>query len=138
MSYTIQKSVFGDFDRVVETTVDALEDEGFGVLCDIDVQATFEAKLDEEFRQYRILGACNPALAHEGLNDEIDLGALLPCNVVVYETDDGEVVVSAVDSRRLVGIADNEALDSIANEVYDRFERVLATVGDELESSSEV
>ena len=135
MEYTIQRSVSGDFDQVVEATVGALEDEGFGVLCDIDVQATLEEKLGEEFRQYRILGACNPALAHEGLNEEIDLGALLPCNVVVYETDDGEVTVSAVDPQRLVGIADNEALDSIANEVHDRFERVLADVADELGSS---
>ncbi|EJN57455.1 hypothetical protein HSB1_41430 [Halogranum salarium B-1] len=136
--YTIQKSVSGDFNQVVETTIDALKDEGFGVLCDIDVQATLEEKLGEEFRQYRILGACNPALAHEGLNEEIELGALLPCNVIVYETDGGEVMVSAVDPQQLVGIADNEALDSIANEVHDRFERVLSTIGSELESASEV
>jgi uncharacterized protein (DUF302 family) len=138
MRYTIQTSVSGDFDHVVETTTDALKDEGFGVLCDIDVQATLEEKLDEEFRQYRILGACNPGLAHEGLNEEIELGALLPCNVIVYETDEGEVTVSAVDPQQLVGIADNEALDSIANEVHDRFERVLASVADELESSTEI
>jgi len=136
MGYTIQTTVAGDFDETVETTIAALEDEGFGVLCDIDVRATFEKKLGEEFRQYRILGACNPGLAHEGLNEEIELGALLPCNVIVYETDDGEVVVSAVDPRQLVGIADNEALDSISNEVHDRFERVLASVAEDLESTS--
>ncbi|MBX0297683.1 DUF302 domain-containing protein [Haloarcula nitratireducens] len=138
MTYTIQTSVSGDFDQVVETTVDALKDEEFGVLCDIDVQATLEEKLGEEFRQYRILGACNPGLAHEGLNEEIELGALLPCNVIVYETDDGEITVSAVDPQQLVGIAGNEALDSIANEVHDRFERVLASVADEFDSASEV
>jgi uncharacterized protein (DUF302 family) len=138
MGYTIQASVSGEFDRAVEATIDALEEEGFGVLCDIDVQATLEQKLGEAFRQYRILGACNPALAHEGLNEEVDLGALLPCNVVVYETDDGAVTVSAVDPRQLVGIADNEALDPIATEVHDRFERVLAAVTDDLESPSEV
>ncbi|WP_254538769.1 DUF302 domain-containing protein [Halomarina litorea] len=137
MKYTIQKAVSGDFDQVVETTIGALKDEEFGVLCDIDVQATLEDKIGEEFRRYRILGACNPALAHEGLNEEIELGALLPCNVIVYETDDGEVMVSAVDPQQLVGIADNEALDSIANEVHDRFERVLASVADELDSSTE-
>lgn len=124
MTYTIQKSVSGDFDSVVEKTIDALEDEGFGVLCDIDVQATFEEKLGEEFRQYRILGACNPQLAFEGLADEIELGALLPCNVIVYETDDG-VTVSAVDPKQLVGITDNSELDSISGEVANRFERVL-------------
>jgi len=124
MDYTIQEQVDGDFDSVVDSTMSALEDEGFGVLCDIDVQATFAEKLDEEFRQYRILGACNPQLAFEGLEDEIELGALLPCNVIVYETDDG-VTVSAVDPKQLVGITDNPELDSISEEVADRFERVL-------------
>jgi uncharacterized protein (DUF302 family) len=116
----------------VETTVDALETEGFGVLCDIDGRATFEAKLGESFRQYRILGACNPGLAQEGLTEKIGLGALLPWNVVVYETDKGDVVVSAVDPERLVGIADNDALAPIATEAGDRFDRVLASVADGL------
>ncbi|WP_276274312.1 DUF302 domain-containing protein [Haloarcula litorea] len=137
MTYTIQTAVSAEFDDVVETTIDALKDEGFGVLCDIDVQATLEEKLGEEFRQYRILGACNPPLAHEGLTEEIELGALLPCNVIVYETDDGEIMVSAVDPQQLVGMADNEALDSIATEVHDRFERVLASIAEDLESPSE-
>ncbi|WP_335999351.1 DUF302 domain-containing protein [Halorientalis halophila] len=136
MEYTIQTSVTGEFDDVVDVTTAALEDEGFGVLCDIDIQATLEEKLDEEFRQYRILGACNPPLAHEGLTEEIELGALLPCNVVVYESDDSDIVVSAVDPGQLVGIADNDALDSIATEVTDRFERVLSAVSDELGSKS--
>ncbi|WP_418282667.1 DUF302 domain-containing protein [Halorubrum sp. DTA98] len=137
MGYTIQKTVFGDFDQVVETTIDALKDDGFGVLCDINVQTTLKEKLGEEFRQYRILGACNPALAHEGLNEDIELGTLLPCNVIVYETNDGGIVVSAVDPHRLLDVADNDALDSIANEVHDRFEHVLASVADELDSPSE-
>ncbi|RBI61132.1 hypothetical protein DMJ13_15510 [halophilic archaeon] len=125
MDYTMQTHVDGDFDAVVEQTTNALEDEGFGVLCDIDVRATFAEKLDEEFRQYRILGACNPGLAYQGLEDEIELGALLPCNVVVYETDEGTVAVSAVDPERLVGITDNADLDPIAEDVSERFERVL-------------
>ncbi|MDL5361968.1 DUF302 domain-containing protein [Halalkalicoccus sp. NIPERK01] len=125
MGYTIQEQVDGAFAEVVEKTIDALEGEGFGVLCDIDVQATFAKKLDREFRRYRILGACNPELAYEGLEDEIELGALLPCNVIVYETDEGTVAVSAVDPNRLVGMADNPDLDPIAEDVSDRFERVL-------------
>lgn len=125
MAYTTQKRVDGDFDAVVEATTAALEDEGFGVLCDIDVRATFAEKLDEQFRQYRILGACNPQLAYDGLGDELELGALLPCNVVVYETDEGDVAVSAVDPKRLVGVTDNSDLDPIAEEVAERFERVL-------------
>ena len=131
MHYTTQTTVEGEFDEVVDTTVDALETEGFGVLSDIDVRATMAEKLDVDFRNYRILGACSPPLAHEALTEEIDLGALLPCNVIVYETDDGEVVVGAVDPERLVGIADNEALDGVAIEVGERFERVLAAVADE-------
>ncbi|WP_436926081.1 DUF302 domain-containing protein [Halosimplex amylolyticum] len=136
MDYTMQVSLTGEFDDVVDATIAALEDEGFGVLCDIDIQATLEEKLGEEFRQYRILGACNPPLAHEGLTEEIELGALLPCNIIVYETDDGDIVVSAVDPQQLVGIADNDALDSIATEVTERFERVLAAVTDERASGS--
>jgi uncharacterized protein (DUF302 family) len=130
MEYTIQTTVTGEFDDVVDATNAALKDEGFGVLCDIDVQATLKEKLGEEFRQYRILGACNPPLAYEGLNAETELGALLPCNVIVYEKDNGEIVVSAVDPEQLIGIADDDELDSIATEVTERFERVLAAVGE--------
>lgn len=128
MSYTLQTTFEGEFENAVETTVAALEDEGFGVLCDIDVRATLKQKLDEEFRNYRILGACNPQLAHDALEEELGLGALLPCNVVVYETDEGDIAVRAVDPQQLVGVADNPALDSIAEEVHERFERVLTAV----------
>jgi uncharacterized protein (DUF302 family) len=128
MEYTIQTTIAGEFDDVVDATNAALKHEGFGVLCDIDIQATLKEKLGEEFRQYRILGACNPPLASEGLTAETELGALLPCNVIVYEDDTGDIVVSAVDPEQLVGIADNDALDSIATEVTERFERVLAAV----------
>jgi len=125
MGYTLNKRVDKDFDGAVESTISALEDEGFGVLCDIDVQATLREKLDEDFRRYRILGACNPKLAHQGLTEELELGALLPCNVVVYEADNGDIIVSAVDPRQLVGVANNPALDSIAQEVEGSFKRVL-------------
>jgi len=128
MAYTLQQQVEGEFDDVVERTIEALGDEGFGVLSDIDVQATFAEKIDEEFRQYRILGACNPGLAFEGLGEEIELGALLPCNVVVYETDDGSVVVSAVDPERLLEVTDNDDLEPIGAEVAERFERVLDAI----------
>jgi uncharacterized protein (DUF302 family) len=137
MHYTIQETVAGEFDDVVEATVAALEAEEFGVLTDIDVRATMAEKLDADFRNYRILGACNPPLAHEALTEEIDLGALLPCNVVVYETDGGDVVVGAVDPEQLVGVADNENLDGVASEVRERFERVLAAVADEFATASE-
>ena len=137
MEYTIQTNIDGEFNDVVDATNAALKDEGFGVLCDIDIQATLKEKLGEEFRQYRILGACNSPLAYEGLRAETELGALLPCNVIVYENDDGAIVVSAVAPDQLVGIADNDALDSVAAEVSERFDRVLAAVTDEFGSASE-
>jgi len=125
VEYTTQTQVDGEFDAVVEKTVDALEDAGFGILSDIDVRATFAKKLDEEFRQYRILGACNPGLARQGLDVDLELGALLPCNVIVYESDDGDVVVSAIDPERLLGVADDPDLDAVAEDAADRFDRAL-------------
>jgi uncharacterized protein (DUF302 family) len=125
MSYTLDKRVDGEFDDVIEQTTNALSEEGFGILCDIDVQQTLKKKLNAEFRRYRILGACNPPLAHQALEEELQLGALLPCNVVVYETDDGEIGVSAVDPEVLLSVVDNPELDAVAADVRERFERVL-------------
>lgn len=128
MEYTIQTTVEGTFDDVIDATMAALEAEGFGVLCDIDVQAVFEAKLDAEFDQYRILGACNPELAYEGLGEEIELGTLLPCNVVVYETETDAIGVSVMDPRIVLGLADDDGVDPIAREAADRLERVVKTI----------
>lgn len=125
MSYTIDERVDGEFDDVVERTEAALSAEGFGVLSDIDVQHAFAEKLDAEFQQYRILGACVPPLAKQALDEELQLGALLPCNVVVYETDDGGVAVSAVEPHELLSVVDNPALESVADDVRERFDRVL-------------
>lgn len=132
MSYTIDKQLSGEFDKIVSQVEDALAAEGFGILCDIDVQETFAKKLDldEDYRQYRILGACNPALAHEALGEELTLGALLPCNVVVYEMDNGTIGVSAVDPEVLLSVVDDSDLDPIASDVLERFERVLASLSD--------
>jgi uncharacterized protein (DUF302 family) len=124
-AYTLDKTVEGSFDNIVDQTTKGLADEGFGVLCDIDVQQTLKEKLDEDFRQYRILGACNPPLAHQALEEELRLGALLPCNVIVYENDDGSVGVSAVDPERMLSVVDNPDLDEIATEVKTRLQRVL-------------
>lgn len=124
-AYTLDKTVEGSFDNIVDQTTKGLADEGFGVLCDIDVQQTLKEKLDEDFRQYRILGACNPPLAHQALEEELRLGALRPCNVIVYENDDGSVGVSAVDPERMLSVVDNPDLDEIATEVKTRLQRVL-------------
>ncbi|MGB9985507.1 DUF302 domain-containing protein [Salarchaeum japonicum] len=130
MSYTLDKRVEGEFDEVVEQTTAALSEEGFGVLSDIDVQQTLTEKLDVEFRQYRILGACNPPLAQQALEDELRVGALLPCNVIVYETDDGDIGVSAVDPEVMLSVVDNPELDAVATDVRERFERVLDALPD--------
>lgn len=125
MTYTITTTLDVPFDEAVETVSTALNAEGFGVLSDIDVQSTFQEKLDVEMDQYRILGACNPPLAHEAISAETELGALLPCNVILYESDDGAVVVSAVDPEELLEVADNPELDEIAAEVKERLERMI-------------
>ncbi|QLC34940.1 DUF302 domain-containing protein (plasmid) [Halarchaeum sp. CBA1220] len=127
MSYTIDARVDGSFEDVVATTEEELAEEGFGVLCDVDVQATMKEKLDAEVRDYRILGACNPPLAHDALEAEPGIGALLPCNVVVY-ADDGGVAVRAVDPERLLGIVENDDVAEVATDVRERLVRVVESV----------
>ena len=136
MTYTITTTIDAQFDDVVAEVTTALEDEGFGVLSTIDLQTTLKEKLDVEIDQYQILGACNPALAHQGLAEEPALGALLPCNVIVYEADDA-VVVSAVDPQRLLNVTDNPQLEAIATDVYERFDRVITTIAERFPSGGE-
>jgi uncharacterized protein (DUF302 family) len=126
-AYTIVGTTSLPFAKAVERTRGELAEEGFGVLTEIDVQATLREKLGEEVDPYVILGACNPAYAHRALGIEPDLGALLPCNVVVYERD-GETSVAAVDPIVMLSIVDNPELDEIAGEVRARVERAVARV----------
>lgn len=129
VSYYTSIRVDLDFEEAVERTTGALSEEGFGVLCDIDVTAKMEEKLGlEKYRQYRILGACNPPLARQALDAEPNLGVLLPCNVVVYVDDDGETVVSAVDPETMLSVVENAELDGVADEVDERLQRVLASL----------
>ena len=114
----------GTFDDAIAKVTAALATEGFGILTDIDVQATFKKKLDVDFRRYRILGACNPGFAHRALSSRLDVGLLLPCNVAVYESDDGTVELSAIDP--LDTLAKNDAsLAALAADVQDRLRRAL-------------
>ena len=135
MTYTITTTVDAQFDDVITEVTTALEDEGFGILANIDVQTTLKEKLDVDVDQYQILGACNPALAHQGLVEEPELGALLPCNVIVYEADD-DIVVSAVDPVQLLNVADNPQLEEISTDVHERFERVITAVGAQFPTES--
>ena len=123
--YTLTATTDLPFAEAVARVRDELQGEGFGVLCEIDVQATLKAKLDVDREPYLILGACNPPLAHQALQAEPDLGVLLPCNVVVYERG-GRTTVSAVDAERMLSIVGNDALGPVAAEVRERLARVVA------------
>lgn len=127
MEYTISAQVETGFDETIENVTEELENQGFGVLTDIDVRKVMKKKLDEDFRNYKILGACNPDLAHQALENEIGLGALLPCNVIVYE-DSGKVFVEAVDPEKLLSVTANSDLDDIASEVKERMKEVVENV----------
>ena len=117
----------GSFDEVLARTRMALAAEGFGVLTEIDVQATMQEKLGVEREPYVILGACNPPLAHRALEAELQLGALLPCNVVVF-TDGGTTHVSAVSAEKMLGMVGNPGLEEVAREAGERLARVLERV----------
>jgi uncharacterized protein (DUF302 family) len=118
-----------DYEEAVERATGALKDEGFGVLTTIDVQQTLKQKLDRAFRKYIILGACNPPLADRALHAELEVGLLLPCNVVVYESRPGHSVVSAMAPLAALGIVgDNPALQDVASEADARLRRALTAL----------
>jgi uncharacterized protein (DUF302 family) len=116
------------YEQTVRKVTAALKDEGFGVLTEIDVKATLKKKLDADFRKYVILGACNPSLAHQALETELEIGLLLPCNVIVFE-DDGGSVVSIVDPLSMLGVVESPDLDPVAQEARTRLLRVMDAVG---------
>lgn len=113
------------FESALERTRAGLQDEGFGVLFEIDLRAKLQEKLGVEFRNYVILGACSPQVAHRALLEEYDLGLLLPCNVVVYEEADGRCTVKAIDAAQMMSITANRKLEPAATEVNERLHRVI-------------
>ncbi len=127
----------GPFEDVVTRTVEALAEQGFGILSDIDVKATLKKKLDVDFRQYRILGACNPPLAYQALTEEVDLGLLLPCNVIVYETGEGQCVVAAINPVKNLSIVGNADLEPVAEEVRKKLKTVLTSLEQVADGSEE-
>ena len=125
MSYYFSKYLNAPFDEAVERTIAALKAEGFGVLTDIDVQTTLKKKLNADFRPYRILGACNPPLAHKALMTEDKVGTMLPCNVIVQRLDSGEVEIAAIDPMASMQAIENPALRELAETVQAKLRRVV-------------
>ena len=127
--YGISITVPLPYDRAVERTKEALAQEGFGVLTEIDMKATLKKKLDVDMAPYVILGACNPPLAHKAVMAEKDIGLLLPCNVIVYAADEpGRSVVAAMDPVEALALTGNESIRPVASEVRARLERALRAV----------
>ena len=125
MSYYFAKTLSGKvFDDVVARVTDALKEEGFGLLTEVDVRATMKKKLDKDFRPYRILGACNPPLAYQALQAEDKIGTMLPCNVIVQETKNG-VEVAAVDPVASMQAVDNPELARVAETVRDKLKQII-------------
>jgi uncharacterized protein (DUF302 family) len=128
-TYGLRVQVPLGYDEAVRTTTAALKEQGFGVLTTIDVRETLKQKLGVDFRRYVILGACNPPLAHRALQSEIDIGLLLPCNVVVYEESPASSVVAAMAPLSIVGlVGDNPEVGAVAREADDRLRRALSSV----------
>lgn len=127
MNYGFSRAVNMSFESALDKVTEELKNEGFGVLTSIDVKETLKNKLNVDFKKYTILGACNPPIAHKALQEEEELGLLLPCNVIVYESD-GQTMVSIFDPMVMTRIIENEKLKTIAMEVQEKLKRALNAV----------
>ena len=125
MSYYLAKTLSVDFDKAVQLTTEALQQEGFGIITEIDVRDTLKKKINADFRSYRILGACNPKLAHEALQIEDKVGTMLPCNVVVQDLGGGRTEVAAIDPVASMQAIDNPRLKSAAERVQAKLKKVV-------------
>ena len=122
--YGYRRELETSFDKTLEKTREALKNAGFGVLTEIDMKKTLKEKLDVDFRNYVILGACNPPLAHQALQEDLDIGLLLPCNVVVYESNDG-AVVAAIVAKKMMSVTGNPNLETTAETVNEKLRSVI-------------
>ena len=124
LKYGYSRTLNVTYSEAVGRAREALKAEGFGVLCEIDIQEKLKEKLGVDFRNYVILGACNPALAYQALQEETNIGLLLPCNLIVYEQD-GRSVVSAVDAAKMLSVVGNPKLEPTASQVNEKLHRVI-------------
>ncbi len=125
MEYYFSKTIAESFDNAIQKVIEALKAEGFGILTEIDIKATLKKKLDVDFYNYKILGACNPPFAYKALLAEDKIGTMLPCNVIVQEKVAGQVEVSAVDPSASMQAIENKALADIATEIRARLQKVI-------------
>lgn len=125
MNYYFTKTLSGNFEDTIEKVKDALKSEGFGVLTEIDVKATLKNKLNVEFYNYKILGACNPPFAYKALQAEDKIGTMLPCNVIIQEKEESKIEVSIVDPIASMQAIENPALKVIAEEIQSKLKRVI-------------
>lgn len=125
MSYNISKKVEGTFDEVITKVTEELKKEGFGIISEIDLKNKFKEKLNIDFRNYKILGACNPSLAYKAIQQEDKIGTMLPCNILVQEHEGGGVEVSAINPLESMGAVDNASLQTIAAEVSGKLKTII-------------
>ena len=125
MPFTLNKKINKTFTEAIENITQELKKEGFGVITEIDLKEKFKEKLDIEFRNYKILGACNPAMAYKAIEIESNIGTMLPCNVLVQENENGEVEVAAINPLNSIGAIENNRLHSLAKEVSEKLQAVI-------------
>lgn len=125
MTYTIGKKVKKDFNEAVKTITEELKKEGFGVITEIDLKEKFKEKLQVDFGNYKILGACNPALAYKAIQIEPNIGVMLPCNVLIQEKANGDVEIAAINPLNSIGAIENKQLQSLAQEVSQKLQMVM-------------
>ena len=125
MNYYFNKTIASDFESVKKRVIEELGKEGFGILSEIDVKATFEKKLEIDFRKYKILGACNPKFAHKAITAEDKIGTMLPCNVILQELENGDIEVAAINATASMQAVENSKVAEIAKEISGRLKKVV-------------
>jgi len=125
MKYGFSKKVEYGFEEAIKKVTAELKEEGFGVLTEIDVKTTLKNKLNVDFPKYKILGACNPPLAYQALSNELEIGLLLPCNVIVYDNNDNTSTVAAIDAQAMFSVIDRNDFEKVAKTVNEKLQRVM-------------